>query len=181
MRNSNVWNSMLRQLALFAIITLSFACAASGARAQDRPNPAHRITTMVILSDSYPAFARQPAAANALAIRAIVLVRDPTHGDSSVVILNPAHANARTLYEALSVLRRSLNGQMGKRDASYVALGPTPGVREPSGPIASQLDSLLTALHATPSSPAQGRRIPGRMAQVNDVWAFFPESTGVGR
>lgn len=170
----------MRSLRIFLIATLVAgatppALAQQGGTLAARPQP-----TLVLIPDSYPAFATPPEA-NAMPLRAVIMLRDPAHGDSSVIILNPAHADAHTLYEALSVVRRLARSGEQSRNRDHVVLGMRPGVREPHGAVVARLQAVLARVREAPSASVRGQLSAGRATRVDDVLSFFPDGARPAR
>jgi hypothetical protein len=158
-----------------AVVAVALS-SASPSMAQEPALARTRLPVVVVVPDAYPAFEPQATRPGAVPLRAVVMLRDPAHGDSSVVLLNPAHADPHTLYEALSVLRRLSVSAGTSATPRYVVLGSTPGVRRPAGAVASRLESFLSQLKTAASERVRGHRTRGRSARLHNVWEFFPQS-----
>lgn len=127
-----------------------------------------QLPVTVILANDYPAFSPPPGTPGQ-PLRALVLLQVPGNGDATVIVLNPAYANAHTLYEALSIVRRRAGVPRRERLA---AIGIVPGVRVPMGAVAARLESIIAALRSA-DSHAERYRIRGATTEIADAREFF--------
>jgi hypothetical protein len=154
---------------ILALLVSLLTASTSAAQSRGAAAPNDQLPTTVILASDYPAFSpTQPAA---VPLRALVLLEDPSGGDRKIILLNPAHANAHTLYEALSILRRRAGAPQG--GGKFVPIGITPGVRRPSEAVALRLESILSTLKSSDAPRTALRYIRGATAEISDVKEFF--------
>src|SRR4028118_2146512 len=124
----------------FVLLLSVFAANTSAAQSRGVALADPKLPATIILASDYPAFS--PTEPTAIPLRAIVFLEDPSGGGTRLILLNAAHANAHTLYEALSILRRRAGAPQGA--SKFVPMGLTPGVRPPGSTVAARLDSPLS-------------------------------------
>jgi len=154
---------------LITLLVLLSAAGPSVAQSGGTAPATDKLPATVILASDYPAFS--PTHPAAVPLRAIVFLEDPSGGDTKIILLNPAHANAHTFYEALSVLRRRAGAPQG--GGKFVPIGLTPGVRRPPNAVAARLESLLSTLKSSDAPRNTHRHISGTAAEISDVKEFF--------
>jgi hypothetical protein len=158
------------RIQFFAVLFSLLAAGTSAAQSRGVAPARQSLPATIILASEYPAFS--PTHPTAIPLRAIVFLQDPSGGDTKLILLNPAHANAHTLYEALSILRRRAGAPQG--GAKFVPIGLRPGVRPPASAIAARLDSILSTLKDPGARQTTLHRIQGTTAEILDVSEFSP-------
>jgi hypothetical protein len=156
------------RIQIFALLLSLMAAGTSAAQSRGVAPARQSLPATIILASEYPAFS--PSHPTAVPLRAIVFLEDPSGGDTKVILLNPAYANAHTLYEALSVLRRRAGAPQG--GSKFVPVALRPGIRPPGSAVASRLDSILSTLKGTDARQTTRFRIRGTTAEVSDAWEF---------
>jgi hypothetical protein len=158
------------RIRIFVLLLSVLTANTSAAQSRGVAPAGHKLPATIIIASEYPAFS--PSHPAAIPLRAIVFLEDPSGGGTRVILLNSAHANAHTLYEALSILRRRAGAPQG--GSKFVPMGLTPGVRPPAGAVAARLDSILSTLKGPDARQTTLHRIHGTTAEILDVWEFFP-------
>lgn len=153
---------------LFVLLLSVLTANTSAAQTRGVGQGSHKLPATIILASDYPAFS--PTEPTAIPLRAIVFLEDPSGGDTRLILLNSAHANAHTLYEALSILRRRAGAPQGA--SKFVPMGLTPGVRPPGSAVAARLDAILSALKSPDAPRTTLHRIAGTSVEIADVWEF---------
>lgn len=154
---------------IFALLLSLLTAGTSAAQSEGVAPSTEKLPATIVLAGDYPAFS--PTEPTAIPLRAIVFLEDPSGGNTRLILLNAAHANAHTLYEALSILRRRAGAPQGT--SKFVPMGLRPGVRPPGSAVAARLDSILSVLKS-PSAPRTTlHRIEGTRVEVADVREFF--------
>lgn len=161
-------NPMNRILALLTAVVLLGHTSMAHAQSE---SAASAVPVVVILATDYPAFTLEGAPSGAVQLRAIVMFRHPGDGGVPTVLLNPEHATAHTLYEALSIAHRRTDAP--RDDRSYAVVGMRPGVREPNGPTAAELRALIARLRAPDAPRSQIRHVEGSTLTIPNARVFF--------
>jgi len=161
-------NQLIMRIQHLALMGTLLIAGASAAQAPSSAEGNRQLPVTVIVANDYPAFSPAPGTPGQ-PLRALVLLQVPGGGDATVILLNPAHANAHTLYEALSIVRRRAG--VPRRDR-VAAIGMAPGVRVPMGAVASRLESIIAALRSA-DSRAERYRIRGATTEIADAREFF--------
>ena len=130
---------------------------------------------VVVLATDYPAFTLVDAPEIARPLRAIVMWQVPGTDGGPVVLLNPSHANAHTLYEALSLVQRR------PRDRRFVVLGLSPRGQGPDGSTSEQLRAVLARLTGPDAQQSQVRGVSGTSVTLADAHAYLPAAPGQKR
>lgn len=162
-------HTVTMRIQIFALLLTLLAAGTSAAQSRGVAPARQSLPATIILASDYPAFS--PTEPTAVPLRAIVFLQDPSGGDTKLILLNPAHANAHTLYEALSILRRRAGAPQG--GSKFIPIGIRPGVRPPGSTVASRLDSILSTLKDPDARQTTLFRIHGTTAEVSDVWEFY--------
>lgn len=152
-----------------ALLVSLLVASASGAQPSSSPPAADRLSATVIVPVDYPAFSPPPGTPGK-PLRALVLLQAPNGADSTVILLNPEYANAHTLYEALSIVRRRAG--VPRRERIF-AIGMVPGVRVPTGGVASRLEVIVAALTSPETPQAERFRVRGTTTEIADAREFF--------
>lgn len=147
----------------FSRICFAAAVAAAGCPLQTLAQEVRLEQVAVFLPDSYPAFQPGTAGQRKPVLRAIVIRRDPARGDSATIILNPEHANARTLRDASRLLRRAAPTGTG---LSYDVLDTTQPSDEPGGNEGARLRRFLQQLQVSAARHLRGHRGRGRVLSL---------------
>lgn len=157
----------LAMLALLAVVTTGVP--QDSVNAQDN-SP---VPVTVVLASGYPAFSPPPGTPG-VPLRAVVLLKDPSGGDSRIVLLNPAYADAHTLYEALSIARRSARST--QRSGGVAGIGLTPSVKQPPSPVAARLRGFLDELKSDEARYSTSYGARGTFVTIPDAQVFFTGS-----
>lgn len=161
---------MLRlMLTQAATLTALLTSLLSAGPLQAQSTNSNVVTVSIV--DDYPAFHREVTQRHpgARPLRALVFRRDGVRGDSTVILLHPAHANAETLRDALVILRRRASDVAAPRAGSPIPLFESGRVRPVDPSIRARLTTKLDELRATPKAPIRGRGRMGRSIVLSDV------------